>query len=556
MDAYENPIVPGFAPDPSVVFADGIFYLTTSSFHVFPGLPLYASDDLKSWKLIGHALNRLNQLPLENATTTHVTLDTGHAMAGTSGLYAPTIRHHNGRFYIVCTNIIAYPDGKRKSDNFVISTRDIWAGDWSDPVYFPFKGIDPDLFFDDDDDGGRAYVQGSWRLDRVKQPRCTIMQYEIDIATGTPLEEPRVIWGGVAKYDTEAPHIYKKDGWYYLLVAEGGTFEHHMLSMARSRSVRGPYEAAPVNPVLTADGKDEYVQNVGHGDLFTDEGGRWWAVVLGVRNVPGWPLGRESFLTKVEWGEGGWPRFEQVRMKFERVKGLGLSTAEAGHGKSASLANRVSKSATTLPGVSADKTTTSPTTDPRTLEFIYIRNANLDKYRFNPSEPSTVWLYPTASGLSSPRGSMTFIGMRQRSLSCTAKATFDLADLESTKSDISIGFALYKDHLRHASISFAVKTGDLTFGAVNATQTFSRRTSVSIGAVVGKLRFLIHASAESYVFKYQCGNDEGEFVEVGTVAVTELFARDFKGPIFGVFATSEGGEGEWVGVREFGVEGL
>lgn len=142
-------------------------------------------------------------------------------MVASGGLFAPTIRHHNGTFYIACTNC-SHGKDNWQTDNFLITTDDIWSDNWSDAIPFDFYGIDPSLFFDDD---GRAYIQGSWmmEMDRMKQPSCTIKQFEIDVRSGSALSETREIWGGFAKRDTEGPHIYKKDGWYYLLVDERET---------------------------------------------------------------------------------------------------------------------------------------------------------------------------------------------------------------------------------------------------------------------------------------------------------------------------------------------
>ncbi|KAK0379921.1 hypothetical protein CLIM01_02714 [Colletotrichum limetticola] len=314
---YCNPIVPGFAPDPSVVFVDGVFFLVTSSFHIFPGLPIYASTDLQGWKHIGNAINRKEQISLNHASTAVMPLDTGNIMVASAGLFAPTIRYHKGTFYIICTNA-THDEDTFSLDNFYITTTDIWSGNWTDPIHFSFNGIDPSLYFDDD---GRVYVQGCWMIDRLKQPSCTIKQFEMDIATGKALTEDREIWGGFARYDTEGPHIYKRGGYYYLLVAEGGTFEHHLLSIGRSKDIWGPYESCNANPIMTADGKpDEYIQNIGHGELFQDQSGAWWAAVLGVRNENDRPpLGRETFLTAVDWPEDGWPTIQQPTMEFERV---------------------------------------------------------------------------------------------------------------------------------------------------------------------------------------------------------------------------------------------
>lgn len=183
------------------------------------------------------------------------------------------------------------------SQNFIISTKDIWRDTWSDPVLFYFHGLDTSLFFDQEN---RAFIQGGWALNSQGQPRTTIKQVEIDIHTGKLLSDTKEIWTGFAKYDSEGPHMYLKDGYYYLLIAEGGTFEHHMLTIARSKSIWGPFESHAKNPILTADGTKEYIQNVGHGDIFQDATGEWWAVVLGVRNRHDrFPLGRETFLTRV-----------------------------------------------------------------------------------------------------------------------------------------------------------------------------------------------------------------------------------------------------------------
>ena len=257
----------------------------------------------------GNAINRPTQLNLKTATTHAIPIPGGNMIA-VGGLYAPTIRYHRGKFYIICTNVF---DGQ--FDNFYITCNDIGANEWSDPIHFEFHGIDPSLFFDDD---GRSYVQGSHVFDYSKQPSCVIRQFEIDIETGKPLTEQRDIWGGHSKIVPEGPHIYKRGTWYYLLIAEGGTFEHHMLSIARSRNVWGPFESYEKNPILTADGTNSEIQNVGHGELFQDEQGLWWAVALGVRNYDGiYPMGRETFLTPVDWPSGGWPTIQSITIDMQ-----------------------------------------------------------------------------------------------------------------------------------------------------------------------------------------------------------------------------------------------
>ncbi|KAF4629182.1 hypothetical protein G7Y89_g8965 [Cudoniella acicularis] len=232
---FTNPIISGFAPDPSVVFVDG------------------------------NAINRPNQLSLEHANIDGFPLGNGTTLIAAQGLLAPSIRWYKGVFYVICTN--SWSDGTNLNmKNFYVSTTDIWSDKWSDPIAFDFQRIDPSLFFDED---GPAYIQGSWRAGPVYDPQCTIRQLEIDIKTGTPLSETKEIWEGFAgKDDAEGPHIYKKDGYYFLIAAEAGTFEHHMITVARSRGIWGPYESYEKNPILTAFDKDMEVQHTGHGDIF------------------------------------------------------------------------------------------------------------------------------------------------------------------------------------------------------------------------------------------------------------------------------------------------
>lgn len=438
-------------------------------------------------------------------------------MVASAGLFAPTIRHHNGTFYIVCTNCFHHGDAW-SYENFLISCKDIMSGTWSDPLFFPFQGIDPDLFFDDD---GRAYVQGSWQMDRLKQPSCTIKQFEIDVASGKPLSEPREIWGGFARYDTEGPHIYKRAGWYYLLVAEGGTFEHHLLSIARSRNVTGPYESFAENPILTADGKDEYIQNVGHGDLFQDELGSWWAAVLGVRNEPGQPLGRETFLAPIDWPEGGWPAISQPVMKFDRHAAF---STEIRH---------------------------KPAHDER-HDFCYVRNPDLSHYHFGGGNENLFTLRATSNSLSTPTKTMSFIGKRQRSFNTVTTVTLEVPRQSEHAGDLVAGLALYKDHLRHASIAYNSSASLVRLDVSNSAGEYRHTLTHKIASCVDRLYFSIVASSEKYAFLFRKGSDlDVSWVELGSVHAQDLHAREFTGPIFGIFAT---GEKPGVVFRDFVVE--
>lgn len=284
MSTYTNPVIPGFYPDPSICRVGDDFYLVTSTFEYFPGVPVFHSRNLVDWTLIGHCLTRQSQLDLRHAKSS-------------GGIYAPTIRHHNGTFYMVTTDTTGI-------GNFYVTTTNP-AGPWSDPIRVDQGGIDPSLHFGSD---GKVYFASNflWWADREG-----VFLSEIDIATGKRLTEPRFLWGGIGGKFPEAPHLYEIDGWWYLIIAEGGTEFGHMVSIARSREPYGPYESCPHNPLLSHRGSRSGIQSTGHGDLVQDQHGRWWMVFLGVRHSS-YPLvhhlGRETYLTPIEWTADGWPK--------------------------------------------------------------------------------------------------------------------------------------------------------------------------------------------------------------------------------------------------------
>ncbi|MDX3410573.1 glycoside hydrolase family 43 protein, partial [Streptomyces sp. ME02-6977A] len=279
---YDNPVISGFHPDPSVCRVGDDYYLVCSSFEYFPGLPLFHSKDLVHWEQIGNVLDRPGQLPLPVP---------GAKASG--GLYAPTIRHHDGRYWVINTNI----DG---GGNFVVSARRP-EGPWRDPVWIDLPGIDPDLAWEED---GTCWCAFSG-------PEGGINMARIDPVEGTVLEQPFVTWSGSGLKYPEAPHLYRIGDWWYLLIAEGGTERGHSVSVARSRSPRGPWQGAPSNPLLSHSGTPRPIQNTGHADLVEAPDGSWWMVLLGVRPRGFTPdvhvLGRETFLTPVEWDADGWP---------------------------------------------------------------------------------------------------------------------------------------------------------------------------------------------------------------------------------------------------------
>lgn len=295
--AYNNPVLSGFYPDPSICRVDDNYYIVNSSFAYFPGLPVFHSKDLVNWKQIGHAMNRPEQLDLKGAGVSR-------------GLFAPTIRHNKGIYYIICTLI-------DKGGNFVITAKDP-KGPWSNPVWLKeVNGIDPSLYFDDN---GKSYVLFNSIPPNnisVHDGHRTIRMFEFDAAnlkvTG---EEKLLINGGtdMAKKPVwiEGPHIFKKDGWYYMICAEGGTGYNHSEVVFRSKAVDGPYIAYEKNPILTQRHLDPSRKNpvttTGHADFVETKEGKWVAVFLGCRPYEGdhYNIGRETFMAPVEW-KNGWP---------------------------------------------------------------------------------------------------------------------------------------------------------------------------------------------------------------------------------------------------------
>ncbi|KAK8109623.1 xylosidase arabinosidase [Apiospora kogelbergensis] len=286
---YYNPVLPGWHSDPSCTQVNGTFFCATSTFIAFPGIPIYASKDLVNWKFISHAWNRETQLPGISWNT----------WGQQDGMYAPTLRYHDNEFYLIC-EYLGQSDG---TIGVVFKTADPFDdASWSDPVIFRPEKIDPDLFWDDD---GKVYAatQG-------------IILQELNLETGELSQPPISLWNGTGGVWPEGPHIYKKDGWYWLLIAEGGTATDHAITIARARNITGPYEAYENNPILTNRGTAEYFQTVGHGDLFQDPAGNWWGMCLATRSGPAFqvfPMGREASLFPVTWNEGEWPVLEPVR---------------------------------------------------------------------------------------------------------------------------------------------------------------------------------------------------------------------------------------------------
>ncbi|EXJ68777.1 murein transglycosylase [Cladophialophora psammophila CBS 110553] len=492
-----NPIIPGFAPDPSIVLVDDTYYLVNSSFHIFPGLPIYASKDLVSWRHITNAFNRREQLSLKASETKHSPPgEWGEVMSATGGLYAPTIRYRGGTFYVICTNIIRGEgdnEGESKQ-NFIITTTDIYSHTWSDPVFFDFDGIDTSLVWDDE---GKAYLHGS----AAPGPMTTIKMFEIDVKTGSKLSGEELIWRGTGGIWPEGPHIYRKDDWWYLVISEGGTFEDHMITVARSKNLYGPYEPNPHNPILTACGTHEYIQHTGHCDIFCDKQGQWWCVCLGVRKDPKkrYIMGRETFITPGTWPEGDWPTLQPVKMAPEAAYGRKV-------GKPSALSSEP------------------------LVDFCYIRDVNLRKHKISP-DGRTIELISSRADLSDARGQVSFVGKRQRVLDGRSYVVL-LAPPRGVTG--KTGLAIYKDEFRYARIYHDSPTSEMVLEVVNGPKEIRRLTRKECPA--GKANELqLEYREDSYRFSFSTVGGSTEF---DPFDMMDLVGPDFTGPVIGVFLTS------------------
>lgn len=290
-----TPILSGFHPDPSICRVGDDYFLVTSSFEYVPGVPVFVSRDLVNWRQIGNVLERSSQLSVRAGIT-----------GASGGIYAPSLRHHDGRFWMTTTSVHDVAGGH------LIVHADDAAGPWSDPVRTAgLIGIDPDLSWDD---------EGVCRLTWSDVVRGGISQADIDPFSGAVVSEVRQLWGGTGGAHAEGPHLVRRGRWWYLLVAEGGTGPGHTVTVARSRTPRGPFESNPANPILTHRSTSDAVQSTGHADLVELADGTWALVHLGTRprgSFPRWHTnGRETFLAGVDWVDD-WPVVDESRFVVE-----------------------------------------------------------------------------------------------------------------------------------------------------------------------------------------------------------------------------------------------
>jgi len=300
-----NPILKGFNPDPSIVRVGDDYYIATSTFEWFPGVQVHHSRDLKNWRLLSRPLTRASQLDMRGDP------DSG-------GVWAPCLTHADGQFWLIYTDVKRYgrttvggASGASLRDfhNYLVTSPAI-DGEWSDPIFMNSSGFDPSLFHDDD--GRKYFVNQLWDWRPGHNRFAGIVLQEYSHAERRLVGERRLIFKGTPLGLTEAPHLYKRSGWYYLITAEGGTGWNHAVTMARSRDIEGPYELHPDTYIMSSRNRpDAPLQRAGHADLVETQTGETYMVYLCGRPLPNrgrCVMGRETAIEKMVWDEDGWLR--------------------------------------------------------------------------------------------------------------------------------------------------------------------------------------------------------------------------------------------------------
>jgi alpha-N-arabinofuranosidase len=483
-----NPVIPGYYPDPSICRVGQDYYLVTSTFEYFPGVPVFHSRDLANWRQIGHCLTRPSQLPLEGCRSS-------------GGIFAPTIRYHNGTFYMVTTNVTG-------GGHFYVSAVDP-AGEWSEPIWYDqgVRGIDPSLFFDDD---GTVYFTSTGG------PGMGIVQTTLDIATGQRLCEPRSIWNGTGGSSPEAPHLYKIGGTYYLMLAEGGTEYGHMVTIARSDNPWGPFESCPFNPILSNRSTPRPIQATGHADLFQAHDGSWWLVFLGIRPRGGYPsfhvLGRETFLAPVRWTEDGWPvAGEECRAGLE----IELPWAEQPWPQPVL---REEFAGPTLP-----------------LYWNHLRNPRPADYSLT-ARPGWMRLYGSAESVDD-LASPAFIGRRQQDWFFHAET---LLEFDPAQENEEAGLTALMNERHHYEVAVTRRGGE--------RKVIVRRRIGSLSVVVaeaplaaGPVRLSIRGNESVYRLAYAMGDAPLQVLAQGEARyLSKEVAGGFNGVYLGLYATGHG----------------
>lgn len=528
---FTNPILAGFYPDPSICRVENDYYLVTSTFAYFPGIPVFHGKDLVNWELIGHVLDRAGQMDTEG-------------LGVSRGIFAPAIEYHKGLFYVTGTIV----DG---GGNFM-AIAEKPEGPWSDPIWLPeINGIDPSLFFDDDAKTYILYNSDAPDNKPLYDGHRTIRMFEFDLEKLKVIGVEKLLINGGTDLSKkpiwiEGPHIYKRYGYYYLMAAEGGTAENHSEVIFRSKQIDGPYESYKNNPILTQrhlDPKRAFpITSTGHADLVTTESGEWWAVFLGCRPYPPFEkeyynTGRETFLAPVRWIKDPespgdiWPvinpDYEEVQYYYNHPD---IKTIEYPTGVPCSGNFHVKYDFNN---------------EQLHKNFIFLRTPNTPWYSLNEvKDHVTIQLRPeTCGGTSNP----SFLGHRQQHLNCMASTSLKFKpENENEKA----GLLIFLNESHFYFLCQSLDENEPVIQLFKAVEKEGHESEMKIIAVekispenkVKNLNFRITAEGQYYSFYYAFDHERWNLLKEnldGTYLSVDI-PRDFIGCVFALYATSLG----------------
>ena len=509
---FQNPIIAGFYPDPSITRAGDDYYLVTSSFSYSPGVPIFHSKDLVNWKSLGHVLVTPKQLPLYKQQTSR-------------GIYAPTIRYHDGTFYLITTLVDV-------RGNFIVTAKDP-AGPWSDPILLPeVGGIDPDIFFDDD---GRVYIAHNDAPigEPLYDGHRAIWLWEFDPKTKKVIKESRrmIVNGGtdLAKKPVwiEAPHIYKINGWYYLLCAEGGTGYEHSQVVFRTKDLTRPFEPYTGNPILTQRDLDinrpNPITTAGHADLIQTNEGEWWAVFLATRayDKTAYNTGRETFLLPVSW-KNEWPHI------LEQGKEIPYQL--------------------NAPKISAAISATTKNTEPTTGNFIWQDNFSSKALQhqlvslrtadspFYTLKNNRIQLHALSIGLNELE-QPAFLGRRQQHMRFSANTQLDIPT-EKT----SAGIVALQSETAHYYFGAKTINGKTQLFIEQANKSAPKIINTFLPTDLGKkltLELEGNAGKISFYYRNKDGNKKTVLENADAKILSTEVAGGFVGTLLGIHARAE-----------------
>ncbi len=493
--AYKNPVIPGFYSDPSICRAGGDYYMVHSSMGYFPSVPIFHSKNLVNWEQIGYVLTRKEQVPLDKAGIT-------------LGIFAPTIRYHDGLFYMITTNITA-------KGNFYVIAKDP-AGEWSDPIWTDIPGIDPSLFFDDD---GKVYATSTVNWGPDPNLNKGIYLAEIDIKTGKVLTKPKNIWVGTGSRYPEGPHIYKKDGFYYLMIAEGGTEFGHKETIARSKYIDGLYSSNPANPILThinMNAETSPIQGVGHGDLVQTQDSTWFMVAHAFRNHQDHQiLGRETYLLPVRWDKKAWP---VVNGDGTAAFDMQVTSLPAPLKPQADMSNKTNFNEAQLG-----------------YEWNYINNPIAMNYSLSARKGYLRLIGSEFTLNQLP--DVTFVGRRQQHYDFQATTTLDF---NPQKSNEEAGITAFKSTNYHYDLVVKNVKNKRTL-VLSYYLSKIQHIEKEIPLETGVVQLRISGSKDYYSFEYTQGNKSFmKIAEADTRFLSSVTVGGFTGTYLGLFATGNG----------------